>query len=104
MTTMYEGELRGGTAATRAIALAGVLAESGLTRVEVETGGCRKTLDARQTDLPGCLAGGLCDGVVVRGEYETVVTFSVDAMGWRTESGAVAAGFARAVAWLAEDP
>ncbi len=44
----------------RAIALAGVLAELGVTSLSVERAGQMSTLAARTTDLPGVLGQGPC--------------------------------------------
>lgn len=57
MNTPMTGRIRGATARDRAIALAGALAESGVTTIEIDG----ERLAARQTDLPGRLvASGGC--------------------------------------------
>lgn len=55
-------EIGGETAWERAVNLAGLLAERGVTRVVLERGGARREVLARGTDLPGEIAA--IEGVV----------------------------------------
>jgi hypothetical protein len=52
----YSGTIKGGTHEQRVVALAGALAECGITRLEAELSYCATIeLEARVTDLPGFL-------------------------------------------------
>lgn len=52
-THIFSGPVPGQTPRARAVAAAGMLAESGITRLTLRAQGVERALDARVTDLPG---------------------------------------------------
>jgi hypothetical protein len=78
MNTPMTGRIRGATARDRAIALAGALAESGVTTIEIDG----QRLAGRETDLPGrLLAAGGCTLRDAATGFEA--SFTPESCAWR---------------------
>jgi hypothetical protein len=82
MTTEFPPRVPGHTVHERAVALAGLLSEFGVQRVELRGGGESSSHAARVTDLPGLLAARVpchVHGFAGNGDAATVVySFTAD--------------------------
>ena len=100
MGAPHVGEMSTGDHRQRLVALAGALAESGVTEVEVElSAGCTLRCRARETDLPGILAS--APSPVLRAREGTLVQVSPASIVWMTRDAGIDAALRRAVAFLA---
>lgn len=79
---MHSGKITGATRDERAAALAGALAECGITRIEAESSYCSsEEIEARATDLPGYLRDKAAPVLRIKGTHIAVLA---DCIEWAT--------------------